>query len=455
MLLLSDQIKLAKILDANAEYYGFSKLQLVESAGRAIAEQLERDFGTGKKIAVFCGLGNNGADGLAAARYLAKKNNVSVHIVGRIEHSKSPEMLRNFIILKNSFVETHCYADSKELPKKINADIVLECLIGTGIEGNLREPIKSAVELLNKTKAAKVSVDLPCPGFVAEKVYSLATKKCEPCIVLDIGIPKEFYFFTGPGNVRFLKMRSKESHKGENGIVLIIAGSKQYHGAGIFAALACSLFADLVFFLTEKENIDYVKKASPEFIVSELNKRNIKRFCGLADAVLIGPGLAVSEKNKRMLEFALRSFMNKKFVLDAGAFHMLNKKLLNENCLLTPHKGEFKALFKCDATPEKVMEMAKKHNCNILLKGPVDYISDGRALYCNFTGNALMTAGGTGDVLAGVAAAFASQNELLDSALAAAFLVGFAGDLIAERESGLNAIKLIEELPRAKKLAEA
>jgi len=449
-----DPVTFAKVLDANACYYGFSKLQLMESAGRAIAKQLEEDFGTGRKIAVFCGTGNNAGDGFVAARYLAANNNVAVHLVGSPEQIKTEEALRNFIILKNSFAEIYVHADSKELPKRINADIILECLIGTGVKGKLKEPIKSAVAILNKSKAVRVSVDVPCPEFRADTVYSIATKKCKDCTVLDIGIPREFYWFAGPGNVKFLKARKPQSHKGQNGIALIIAGSKQYHGASIFAGKACSLFADLIFFLTEKENIPYVKKASPEFIVSELTLKNLKEFAVKANAILIGPGLSVSLRNARMLKFALKQFKDKRFVLDASAFHMVEKKMLHKNCMLTPHANEFKTLFGCKPSPSNVLEMANKYKCNILLKGPIDYISDGNALYCNFSGNALLTAGGTGDALAGVLTAFATQNPLLDSALAASFLVGFTADIIASKESGLNAGKLIEEIPKAKKLCE-
>ncbi|MCD6247824.1 MAG: NAD(P)H-hydrate dehydratase [Candidatus Diapherotrites archaeon] len=449
-----DAITFGKVLDTNARYYGISPLQLMESAGRSIAEQLTKDFGNGNSIAIFCGTGNNGGDGFVAARYLADKNNVSVHLIGKPEQIKSSEAYRNFLILKNSLIETHAYADSKELPKKIEADIILECLIGTGIQGEIREPIKSVVELLNKSKAKKVSVDLPCPGFRPNAIYSLATKKVDNGVVLDIGIPKQLYYFTGPGNVKFLKKRNPESHKGENGVVLIVAGSNQYHGASIFAGKAASLFTDLIYFLTEKENIAYVKKASPEFIVSEISLKNFEKLAQKADSILIGPGLSISAKNKRILSYALKNFSEKKFVLDATALRLLNKKLLNKNCLLTPHANEFKALFPCDAKPENVLAMAKKHSCNILLKGSVDVISDGSALYYNFSGNALLTAGGTGDCLAGVAAAFSAKNSLLDSALAASFLVGFAADMLALKKSGLNASTLIESLPEAKKFCE-
>lgn len=449
-----DDITFGKVLDTNARYYGFSPLQLMESAGRSVAEQLAKDFGNGNNIAIFCGTGNNGGDGFVAARYLADANKVSVHLIGKPEQIRSSEAYRNFLILKNSLIEMHTYTDSKELPQKIEADIILECLIGSGLQGQVREPIKSVVELLNRSKAKKVSVDLPCAGFKPDVVYSIATKKADNCKVLDIGIPKQLYYFTGPGNVKFLQKRNPKSHKGENGIVLIVAGSKQYHGASIYAGKAASLFADLVYFLTEKENIPYIKKASPEFIVSEISLKNFEKLAHKSDAILIGPGLSTTQRNKRVLAYALRNFIDKKFVLDASALHMLNKKQLNKGCLLTPHSNEFKALFSCDATPQNTLAMAKKYNCNILLKAPVDIISDGTSLYYNFSGNALLTAGGTGDCLAGIAAAFSTKNPLLDSALAAAFLVGFTADLLALKRSGLNASMLIDSLPEAKKFCE-
>ena len=118
--------------------------------------------------------------------------------------------------------------------------------------------------------------------------------------------------FTGPKNVRALKKRTKCSHKGENGSVLIIAGSKQFHGAEILAAKTASLFADLVFVLTEKENLVIAKKATPLIIASELNKKNLEKFLKKADSVLIGPGLSVNTKNKRLINYAVKKYQGKK-----------------------------------------------------------------------------------------------------------------------------------------------
>jgi len=254
--------------------------------------------------------------------------------------------------------------------------------------------------------------------------------------------------------VKSLAPRKPDSHKGENGSVLIIAGSKKYHGAEIFAARAASLFADLVFVMTERENIPFAKNATPLIIVSEFNKRNLNRLAERVDSILLGPGLSQTEKNRQLINYALKKFRGKKFVLDATALRLVEGKNLYKNCVVTPHSREFLALFGKKPSWKEVLAQAKKHGCIVLLKGPIDYISDGKKLYVNKTGNPLMTAGGTGDVLAGVIAAFASRNPLLESALAAAFLVGFAGDEIAKTKAALNAEMLIETLPETKKKCE-
>ncbi|MEM4598729.1 MAG: NAD(P)H-hydrate dehydratase [Candidatus Diapherotrites archaeon] len=444
-------LKKAKIIEENALYYGFDRLQITEAAGKAIAEQFGRDFGSGRSVAILCGIGRKGSFGLSVARHIAASNNTKLYIFGNVEHCRRPDFIHNLKIISNSFLPVNYCRDSAQVPKKIDAEVIIECLDEE--EGGSSQIINSAIKAIN-AKARKVSIEYPCNGVKTERTYSFIFKKSENAVVLDIGIPKEFLFFTGPANVKYLSQRTKASKKGDNGIILVIAGSKQYHGAAVYAGKAASMFSDLVFLLSERENIPVLKKASPELIVGEINRKNINGFCKRADVVLLGPGLSDSKKNKRLVDFLFSSQNGKKFVMDASGFDLLNKKYLNERFLLTPHRGEFKRFFGCEASPKNVLEMAKKYKCNILLKGPIDYISDGKAIYCNFSGNALMTAGGTGDVLAGVCAAFAATNPLLDSALAAAFLVGLAGDLIAKKSSGLNATKLIEKLPEAKKICE-
>lgn len=255
--------------------------------------------------------------------------------------------------------------------------------------------------------------------------------------------------------MKHLAERKPDSHKGQNGIVLCIVGSKQYHGAAVFAAKTASLFVDLIYVLSEKENLPILKKASLEFIVSELTLKNARKFAEKADSILIGPGLDANNEDKKIINYLLKNFRHKKFILDASALCLADKKLLSKNCVLTPHAAEFKKMFKAEATAENAKKFAKKYNCIIVLKSNINIISDGKSIYHNLTGNAGLTTGGTGDVLAGMLAAFACKNDLKQASLAAIFLNGFAGDILKEQRGyAFNAENLMQILPFAKKFCE-
>ena len=261
------------------------------------------------------------------------------------------------------------------------------------------------------------------------------------------------YYTASAMHVRLLKKPAKRSRKGDNGILLAIAGSKQYHGASIFVGLAASRIVDLVYFCTEKENIPFVKKASPEFIVSET--KDYEKCIGKCDAVLIGPGISENALNRKTVNRILSHYRQKKTVLDAAALYLADKKLLHENCALTPHAGEFRKAFGKKATKENLKTVSKKFRAVIVLKGHVDLIAVNGKIYGNYTGNQGMTKGGTGDILAGLIAGFACKNDLLLSCLAACYLNGLAGDLL-EKEKGYmyNAADLLEKIPEAKKACE-
>lgn len=445
-----------KILDSNLKYFGVNISEIMENAGKGISKEIESEFGKNKKIAIFCGLGNNGGDGFVAARYLISKNKVSVYLVGSSDKIKTLEAKMNFALLdKIPELKIHKIKTQEEV-SKINVDkfdIIVDALFGIGISGKIAEPYASVIDLMNKSNAKKVAVDVPTPGFDTDITISLHVSKVRSAKVIDIGIPKEFINQAGPGHVKFLKRRDEKSHKGENGNVLIVAGSKQYHGAAIFAGLVTSKLVDLVYFATPKENIPYIKKASPEFIVNEI--KDAKKMLDKADSILIGPGLENSDAIKKLVNSLIKEtapeHKNKKLILDATALRVLNKKLLHKNCVLTPHADEFSFLFKVSPTMASTKKMASKYNCTILLKGVVDFISDGKEIYKNFSGNAGMTTGGTGDILAGLVAGFAFKNDNLHAAIASAFLNGYAADIL-KKEKGMiyNAEDLLQKIPEAK-----
>jgi len=248
------------------------------------------------------------------------------------------------------------------------------------------------------------------------------------------------------------------SHKGQNGVVLIIAGSEKFHGAPLFAAKIASKIVDLVYFSSVPENNELIKRLKSklcDFIA--VPQEEAFEAAEKADAVLLGPGLGVSEETKQLTNDLLKKFPNKKFVLDADALKVLDKSLLNKNCAVTPHKEEFKELFGVEDSKETVVQMAKKYGCTVVLKGAEDCVSNGEELRINKTGNAGMTKGGTGDVLAGLIAALATKNDLFLAACAGVFINGAAGDRLKERVSYYyNASDLIEEIPRTiKQIAES
>ncbi len=242
------------------------------------------------------------------------------------------------------------------------------------------------------------------------------------------------------------------SYKGQNGGITIIGGSREFHGAPVFAVRAANRFVDYVFFYSPYgyncELVKGLRKCVAEVMV--VDKTRIDYAVYKSDCVLAGMGLTPDARTKRFLESLLRKHKDKKFVLDAGALRVVDPRKLGSNVLVTPHAEEFRALFKCPATPENAVKCAKRFGCVILLKGHVDYVTDGRKLAANHTGNPGMTKGGTGDVLAGLAAALATKNDLFRAACAAAFVNGAAGDALFKRQGFYyNAGDLIEALPEA------
>jgi NAD(P)H-hydrate epimerase len=243
-----------------------------------------------------------------------------------------------------------------------------------------------------------------------------------------------------------------ESYKGQNGALTIIGGSREFHGAPLFAVRAANRFVDYVFFYSpfgyNCELVRGLRKRVAEVMV--VGRERLAFAVYKSDAVLAGMGLSPDAKTKKFLESLLRRHKDKKFVLDAGALRVVDPRKLSRNVLVTPHAEEFRALFHCPATPENAVNCARRYGCVILLKGRIDDVTDGARLAANHTGNAGMTKGGTGDVLAGLAAALATKNSLFDAACAAAFVNGAAGDLLFKRQGfHYNAGDLIEALPEA------
>ena len=249
----------------------------------------------------------------------------------------------------------------------------------------------------------------------------------------------------------FIPARKATSRKGENGIVLVVGGSYVYHGAPILsslAALRCG--TDLVYTSVPKINVTATRSTSPDLIViplvdQKLTRGAVNKLVGALpknlDSATIGMGLAIQDKNSLLHLVKSLLDMDVRLSLDASALiPEVLSVLPDKNVIVTPHAGEFRRLFgevPSDSTDERtsqVKRFAKECGITILLKGPSDVISDGNIIYTNKKNTPGMTVGGTGDVLSGLVTGMLAKNRnTLESAAAAAFLNGMAGDMVSEK----------------------
>lgn len=264
-----------------------------------------------------------------------------------------------------------------------------------------------------------------------------------------------------------LYMPAPGSHKGQNGKVLVIGGSHLFHSSAFWALEIASKIVDMVYFSSTPVNNEIVKKLKSKFINGIIVPREkLEDYIAEADVILIGPGLPRpdgqeigDDDSKILTEKLLGKFPHKKWVVDGGSLQVIKPETLPKSAIITPNVKEYKMLFKdrimnyeSRITGETVEEMANKFNITILLKGEVDFVSDGERTIEIAGGNAGMTKGGTGDVLAGLVAAFYAKNGAFLSAEAASFINKKAGESLFEKV-GLyyNASDLVSEIPAVMK----
>ena len=254
----------------------------------------------------------------------------------------------------------------------------------------------------------------------------------------------------------------KDSSGEQNGQVTIIGGSALFHGAPILALKAASKIVDMVFFASpEKPMHDvaaHIKSELSSFIWVPFEE--VEDYIKKSDAALIGPGLmrshteAANQSNSKdsafemtrdITEKLLRKFPDKKWVIDAGSLQVMEADWVPVRAILTPNKKEYESLF----GEENPIESAKKHECFIVLKGPVThvYTPDGQDIEVR-GGNAGMTKGGTGDTMAGLTVALLAKNDPKLAASSAAFLVKKAGEELAKKSDiYFNADDLADMVP--------
>jgi hydroxyethylthiazole kinase-like uncharacterized protein yjeF len=250
------------------------------------------------------------------------------------------------------------------------------------------------------------------------------------------------------------------SHKGQNGRLLLIGGSHLFHAASLWSLTVASRIVDLVHYSSVPENNEIVLQAKEEFRNGIVVKRvDVADYIAEDDCVLIGPGMTRDKETEALTNTLLANNRKKQWVIDAGALQMLDIIRIPPNAILTPHHQEFELLWEKyqritastqeTSDEERVKAFAKHYDCIVLLKGEKD-IACSPAGECRVIegGNGGMTKGGTGDVLAGLIAALACNNDPFLATIAGSFINKKAGDALFQKVGPyFNATDLANQIP--------
>jgi len=481
-----------RALETNSEYYGVSRLQLMENAGKNIADEIKSRFKPPKtRVAVFCGLGGNGGDGLVAARHLLNQGyQVEVVLAGKAADITDKEAQTNWDALQSlkDYLTIHEVYDSSLIPD-VKADVVVDALLGIGLKGAPRPPIRQLITKINEMKSFCIAVDVPTgidsdSGEVLDEAVKAnltvtfhktkpglekAKKYTGEVVVADIGLPEQYERFTGPGDVQMVaRSRSPEAHKGDFGRLLVIGGSEVFSGApALVASAAYRAGVDLVHVAAPVKTAYAISSMSSDLITIKLegdhfnppNVATLGPYLERSTAVAMGPGLGLHRDTREFVKEMVKLVEAKRvpMLLDADGLKAFAefKHLVKSRVVFTPHPGEYKILTGRDVPKEleeraaEVQKTAEELGAVVLLKGHTDVISDGKRVKFNFTGNPGMTVGGTGDVLSGIVAAFLAQGiDPFEAAVAGAFINGAAGDFVASVKGfHMVATDLLEWIP--------
>ncbi len=499
-----------KILDAPAmrqldartmEHEPVRSLDLMERAAKSCFQWLRPRLRNHEVIHVFCGMGNNGGDGLALARMLGGSGKkVRAYLVRHASGEGSADFQANLKRLRpvrNVHIDWLEGKDS--LPPAEAGDVIVDALLGSGLSRPLEGFLAEVVRHINASGAVVVSIDLPSglfsednrendPSRIVHADFTLSFQlpklaflmaENAPLVgewhLMDIGLhpvgmeeAATRYFFLDKETVRgFYRPRKKFAHKGHFGHALLMAGSHGKVGAAILAAKAC-LRSGAGLLTVQVPGCGYavVQGALPEAMCLEDGDREKLTTLPPLDpynAVGIGPGIGTDAQTARTLKLLIQQSAGP-LVLDADALNILADNptwcgFLPSGCVITPHPGEFDRLAgKAGSDYQRLLnacDFARRFGLIVVLKGAhTAIISPEGPVYFNSTGNPGMATGGSGDALTGMILGWIAQGYApLPACLMGVFLHGLAGDMAAagKGQEGLLAGDLLDMIPRAQR----
>jgi len=476
------------------EDIGIPSLVLMENAGRQVVAALEAIHSDvlERQVAILCGRGNNGGDGFVVARTLAQRGaDVSVFVIGQVADVRGDARV-NLDILGRLGVTVIEVADGQawelHLSEVRDCNLIVDAIFGTGLNAPVRGLIESVITDVNASGIPVVSIDLPS-GLSADScdlagesieagttvtlaapklplVLPPAENRAGDIVIADIGIPADVIDgLDGPrielmtrSSVReLIAPRTPDSHKGDYGHVLLVAGSAGKTGAAHLSAMgALRSGAGLVSLATPAACQPVIAAMAAEYMTVALESGaeglaidGVDALIEIArDVIAIGPGLGQAPGTKAFVK-ALVDRATMPLVVDADGLNAFSDdpdRLAGRegrDVIITPHPGEMARLVRMstDEVQASRLEIARNfavaHHVYVVLKGHRTLIATpDEKVFINPTGNAGMATGGTGDVLTGMIAAWLAQ--LLDAEGAcrlAVYLHGMAGDL-AEADEG-------------------
>lgn len=472
---------LAKADQITIKKEGITSAQLMERAATGVFREIHKQLNHAQiPIKIFCGIGNNGGDGLVVGRLLREEGyNVAVYIVN-FTKDRTPDFLLNYNRLKDMGKPGSILLQEEEdFPEISSKDFVIDAIFGIGLNRAAEGWVAALIKHINNSRAFIMSIDMPSGlfsnkatspddavvranytiTFQAPKLVFYLPQSAEyvgDIQVLDIGLDREF-LNSVPAEAHLIEKeealklyipRKVFSHKGDYGHSLIIGGS--YGKIGSICLTATSTLrtgAGLVSIYSPECGYQILQTVVPEAMVltdeGEKELRNIN-FDLQPDVICFGMGAGTSDETLKTFETFLRS-VEKPLVIDADGLNMLSGKkalleLIPPKSVLTPHPKELERLIgKWKDDFEKIRnakKFSKKYDVVLVMKDARTLVIYEDDIYINNTGNPGMATAGAGDVLAGVITGLISQKyQPLNAAVLGTYIHGKAGDITATKLS--------------------
>ena len=449
-------------------------IDLMERAAKACFEWICKHYNMDQKLILLCGTGNNGGDGLALYRMLRQKK----YSCTLFEFELGKISSRDYNLNKSKIAEENFKKLTPESLSQIQKnEVIIDALLGTGINRPVEGSLKRIIQVLNGMPNTILSIDIPTglfsdfnhenpPNGIVQATHTLSFQipklafllpkygeKSGHFHLLDIGIlPSHlekvctpYYYLTAEKAKIHFKAPKKFDHKGSNGNLLLIAGSKGKMGAAILAARAAlRTGAGKLSVLTPKCGIDILQNTIPEAVI-ETNQGvdSISGYYGLNYSIIsIGPGMGTNSEAKKYLESVLIS-SSAQMVIDADAINIIAehpklKKMLPKNTIITPHPKEFERLVGSWKTEQEKLKLLNQFSVNYniicVLKGAYSAIAlpDGD-IWFNSSGNPAMATAGSGDVLTGIIGGLLAKGyKPIEASQMGVFAHGYSADILCE-----------------------